>query len=82
MVQSSDRGFGGSQKQSAYLLGQSRSITAQHNIVSNKTPIIYQMPHFILLVEKKQIYYAQIMNWDVRLIKLKHNCIFNFGIAS
>ena len=40
------------------------------------------MPHFILLVEKKQIYYAQIMNWDVRLIKLKHNCIFNFGIAS
>jgi len=31
------------------------------------------MPHFIFLDQNK--YYAQIMNWDVRLNKLRHNCI-------
>jgi len=30
-IQSSDRGFGGSQRQSAYLLGQSRSTTDQQS---------------------------------------------------
>jgi len=42
-------------------------------------PISYQMSHVILLVNlfywSKSKYFAQITNWDDRLVKLSPNCI-------